>query len=250
MSSTPLVLRAAPHHAGLVGLIAFAVVACVGPTAPGPVPDRSAEARATASVAATESPSASAAPPPADPCEGALIDLGAVLGDARCVFADEALANALRADFRRTFSSAPPAVEGSQIDADHVEVKIPNRAATPLVLPLFLSQSTSTFPVTARSKGRERSLVDAKPEISTHTAQWSARTFARVVIAPGGTAALRLRIDPRTTTTSFAGCPPNAKCSPDTIVTGKLAPGSYTLVIDLPFYGLPPMTATVSWTQK
>ena len=180
------------------------------------------------------------------------MDLGQAIHDASCVFTDETKADALRQDYERRFSGSSPAVEGSLLPDGTIELRIMNRGATALVLPLFLSQAVDTFAVTVSRQGRQHRLPSATLIAPSGTADWglSGRNFARIVIAPNGLAFVRLTIDPTVVEDSLAGCPPNAKCAASRSTKGPLPSGAWTLAIELPIYGVPRPAANIAWTMK
>jgi hypothetical protein len=173
------------------------------------------------------------------------------ISDARCVFYDEDRAQALRDGYEKLFPKAGPKTTATVLgDGQHIELTISNASASPLVLPLFLSQQLDTYPVVARHGGTEVQLRGAKDERAAGTASWDrGRNFAQVTIAPGGVAFVRLRIDP-TVIDSTYHCAPNAKCAPTVTAQGPLAAGTWELEISLSTYALHVPTAKLAWTQR
>jgi hypothetical protein len=247
-------MRSAPLVAALV------VSGACGNQEPPRAPDPPASPAPTASEAPSAAPGPSAspitsasapAPPPAgpSPCEGSTIDVAIAIGDARCVFSDEDRAQALRVDFETKVK--PPFRAEASVIAGVVELRVTNPASTPLVIPLFLSQSLDTFPVTARSGAKKVTLRGATAVSSAApTAQWSARTFARIVVAPKGVAVVRMTIDPTVVENDWSHCPPDAKCAPHAVDRGPLPRGAWELEVRMPVYAIREITAKVPWTVR
>ena len=97
--------------------------------------------------------------------------------------------------------------------------------------------AVDAFPGQARPKtgGDARTLVAASASLAPATGDlgqgWH---YARAVLDPGGNVSVRLSIDEHVETVDYAGCPPNAKCSPNKTAGALLANGTYTLRLGVP----------------
>lgn len=182
------------------------------------------------------------------PCEGSHVDVTATVTDARCVFYDEERATALRTAYEEEIAKAPPIVRGQVVGDAEVEIEVTNTSPRTLVVPLFLSQVIDLYPATAR-RGKTSVRVRADQRGTQGTARWDhGRNFAAISLPPGGTASVRLTLDP-TIEESTYDCPPNAKCSPTKTTRGPLPAGTWEIEIGLPIYGTP-LAAKLAWTKR
>jgi hypothetical protein len=182
------------------------------------------------------------------PCEGASLDLLAVIADRACRIS-EAEADRLRKILE------DPARTSLRVDADVrndqlVQMSIVNTGNATATLPLLVHSHLDTFPALAGSL----TLEPAQPAWPANISFETGRTLVRLVLPPGARAFAKVQLEfaQLTVVSSDLGkCPPDAKCAPQKVVRGPLPPGTYTLRLRTPLYAIrEDLEARVRWQTK
>lgn len=183
------------------------------------------------------------APAPLDPaCTRPELDLGAVLGDARCATSAQE-AKRLRDVLEKRGGKLTLRQEAEKLAGDRVLLRLVNTGTEPLTLPLSWAPGTPSF--SAFAEAPDHAVYDLEPpklELDAGADPGRGR-FARIVLAPGGRAVARVAV-PTAVTKRLA--PP---CEAGTCAPPKLPPAKYVLyvgelVVDVEA-GMP---ARVEWT--
>jgi hypothetical protein len=233
------------------------LVACATPPAPpGAAPTQASPTRASP----TRAEPTQAEPTQAEPdqvaatddgtsnagrCEGKTIDLLAAIADPACRIL-EADADRLREALEDP-AKTPLRIDAVVTQGALRQLSIVNTGSSPAELPLLVHTHLDAFPAKAGS------LVLAPPEPAwpPGTKLETGRTFAKVVLAPGGRAFanLRLHFENLTVVASVVpDCPPNAKCAPR-LERRPLPPNTYTLRFRTPLYASrADLEARLRWT--
>jgi hypothetical protein len=214
-------------------------VACATP--PAPLSAASTQAEQGLRVGATASPAEAAA----SPCEGRAIDLLAAIADPACRI-PEAEAGRLR-EALEDAAKTPLRIDAMVAQGSLRQVSIVNAGSTPAVLPFLVQPHLDAFPAKAGA------LVLSPPEPA-----WpgganfeTGRTFAKVVLAPGGRAFANVRLhfeNLKVVDSDVRDCPPDATCAPRS-EQRPLPPNTYTLRFRTPLYASrDDLEARVRWT--
>jgi len=207
------------------------------PTAAPPASPPSASVAASAPTAVVPGAGANASP-----CEGAQLDLLAVLANAACRISEDE-GNALR-NVLEDPGQAPLEVAAESLPDGRVRVRIRNAGKAPLTLPFLIHSALDNFSVRAG----QRQLAPPRPDWPAGFAFEHFRMLSKLVLPPGGSAAATLSIDPEIVTHEVRNCPPNAKCAPTTVSRGRLPPGETPLTIRTPLYSIrADLAAQITW---
>ena len=182
------------------------------------------------------------------PCEGASLDLLAVIADRACRIS-EAEADRLRKLLE------DPALTSLRVDADVrndrlEQMSIVNTGSATATLPLLVHSHLDTFPVMAGSL----TLEPAQPAWPADVSFETGRTLVKLVLPPGARAVAKVQLefaDLTVVSSDVSKCPPDAKCAPQKVVRGPLPPGTYTLRLRTPLYAIrQDLEARVPWQTK
>lgn len=152
-------------------------------------------------------------------CTGTAIDLAAAVVDARCAI-DSRMAKALRAALEGDAGLLSLKQEAKRTADGKIEVRVVNRGAKGVVLPLSFHPNVPAFMVLADSAAEKAVYELETPKLEVTSDAGGAR-FARVLVPPGGALVARIALNPhvaRRIDKHDAGPPPS-----------MLAPGRWTL---------------------